>query len=56
MVKVHQKVAGCHRTYDGAQGFARLRFYLATATKHARNTYAALIDLFNGQAWTPATT
>lgn len=49
MVKVHQKVSGCHRTHDGAQGFARIRSYLA-ATKHARNTYQVLIDLFNGQA------
>lgn len=56
MVKVHQKVSGCHRTLTGAVGFLRLRSYLATATKQARNTYDALIDLFNGQAWTPATT
>lgn len=56
MVKIHQKVSGCHRTLTGAVGFVRLRSYLATTTKHARNTYQVLVDLFNGQAWTPATT
>ncbi len=56
MVKIHQKVSGCHRALTGAVGFVRLRSYLATTTKHARNTYQVLVDLFNGQAWTPATT
>ncbi|AXE39863.1 IS66 family transposase [Acidipropionibacterium virtanenii] len=56
MVKVHHKVSGTHRTLTGAEGFLRLRSYLATTAKQARNTYQALIDLFNGQAWTPATT
>lgn len=56
MVKVHQKVSGCHRTLTGAEGFLRLRSYLSTATKQACNTYQVLGDLFNGQAWTPATT
>lgn len=56
MVKIHQKVSGTHRTLTGAEGFVRLRSYLATAAKHARNTYTVLVDLFNGHAWTPATT
>jgi transposase len=40
------------RTLDGAQQFALIRSYLATATGH--NTFQALTDLIIGRPWLPA--
>ncbi|MEV0135003.1 transposase, partial [Dactylosporangium sp. NPDC050688] len=54
MVKIRQKVSGCLRTLDGAQQFALIRSYLATATAHGHNTLRALTDLITGRPWLPA--
>jgi transposase len=54
MVKIRQKVSGCLRTLDGAQQFALIRSYLATATTHGHNTLRALTDLITGRPWLPA--
>ncbi|MET7426860.1 transposase, partial [Dactylosporangium sp. NPDC005555] len=54
MVKIRQKVSGCLRTLDGAQQFALIRSYLATATTHGHNTFRALTDLIIGRPWLPA--
>lgn len=54
MVKVKQKVSGSMRTLGGAEGFVRLRSYLATARKHAVGALDALTGLAAGQAWNPA--
>ena len=53
MVKIRQKVSGCLRTLDGAQQFALIRSYLATATAHGRNTMDALTELATGRPWLP---
>ena len=55
MVKIRQKVSGSLRTLDGAQQFALIRSYLATATAHGRNIMDALTDLAAGRPWLPTT-
>ena len=56
MAKVKQKVSGCLRTLAGAQDFAAMRSYLATAAKHGRRPFDVLTELTNGNVWIPATT
>lgn len=53
MVKIRQKVSGSLRTLDGAQQFALIRSYLATATAHSRNIMDALTELAAGHPWLP---
>lgn len=53
MVKIRQKVSGGLRTLDGAQQFALIRSYLATATAHGRNIMNALTELVAGCPWLP---
>jgi transposase len=55
MVKIKQKVSGCMRTLAGAQDFAAMRSYLATAAKHGRRPFAVLTELTSGNVWMPAT-
>jgi transposase len=56
MVKVKQKVSGGMRTLAGAQDFAAMRSYLATAAKHGRRPFDVLTELTSGNVWIPATT
>src|SRR4051812_15265429 len=56
MAKIKQKVSGCMRTPSGAQDFAAMRSYLATAAKHGRRPFDALTELTTGNVWIPATT
>lgn len=56
MAKIKQKVSGCLRTLTGAQDFAAMRSYLATAAKHGRRPFDALTELTSGNVWIPATT
>ncbi|WP_028564437.1 IS66 family transposase [Salinispora tropica] len=53
MVKIRQKVSGSLRILDGAQQFALIRSYLATATPHGRNIISALTELAAGRPWLP---
>jgi len=53
MVKIRQKVSGCLRTLTGAQQFAAIRSYTATAGKHDINLYHALTRLAAGDPWLP---
>ena len=55
MVKIKQKVSGCMRTLTGAQDFAAMRSYLATAAKHGRRPFDVLTELTSGNVWIPAT-
>jgi transposase len=55
IVKIKQKVSGCMRTLTGAQDFAAMRSYLATAAKHGRRPFAVLTELTSGNVWMPAT-
>ncbi len=56
MVKIKQKVSGCMRTLTGAQDFAAMRSYLATAAKHGRRPFDVLTELTSGNVWIPAIT
>ena len=56
MVKVRQKISGCLRTSTGAQHFAAIRSYAATAGKNNINIYQALVQLAEGNAWLPQAT
>ena len=49
MTKVQQKVSGCFRSWDGAEGFCRIRSYLTTCRNYAVSASEALLDLFRGQ-------
>jgi hypothetical protein len=53
MVKVTQKVSGGFRTLEGAQRFGRIRGYLSTARKHAKNVFEAIRDAFDGNPFIP---
>jgi hypothetical protein len=54
MVKVKQKVSGGFRTLEGAQQFGRIRGYLSTARKHAKNAFEVIRDAFEGQPFIPS--
>ena len=48
--KVKEKISGCFRTRDGADGFMRLMSYIGTARKHKVSAYDALLEAVNGRA------
>ena len=54
MVKVKQKVSGGFRTLEGAQRFGRIRGYISTARKHAKNVFEAIRDAFGGNPFIPS--
>jgi transposase len=49
MVKVHQKISGCFRSWEGARAFCVIRSYLVTCRKRGIGAHAALSMLFNGK-------
>jgi transposase len=48
MFKVKQKVSGCFRTMEGAQNFAVIMSFIATARKHGLSAFHAIKDALNG--------
>jgi len=56
MVKIRQKISGCLRTLTGAEHFAAIRSYTATAGKNNINIYQALVQLADGRPWLPQPT
>jgi len=56
MVKIRQKISGCLRTLTGAEHFAAIRSYTATAGKNNINIYQALVQLAHGRPWLPQPT
>jgi transposase len=55
MPKLRIKVSGCMRTLTGAQEFAAIRTYTATAMRQGQNMLDVLIDAAAGDPWIPAT-
>ena len=47
--KVHQKIAGCFRSPEGAKFFCRIRSYISTYKKHGVSANEALTLLFLGK-------
>ena len=56
MPKLRIKVSGCMRTLTGAEHFAAIRSYTATAVRHGIGMLDALIQAITGKPWIPATT
>lgn len=56
MPKLRVKVSGCLRSLDGAQDFAAIRSYIATAARAGQNTLNVLIQAATGTPWIPAAT
>lgn len=54
MPKLRTKVSGSMRTLTGAEHFAAIRSYTATATRHGLDTLDALIQATAGNPWIPA--
>jgi hypothetical protein len=55
MPKLRIKVSGSMRTLTGAEHFAAIRSYTATATRHGINMLDALIAAAAGNPWIPTT-
>lgn len=55
MPKLRIKVSGCLRTLSGADEFAAIRSYTATAARHGENMLDVLIQAAQGHPWIPAT-
>jgi transposase len=53
MPKLRVKVSGSMRTTTGAEHFAAIRSYIATAARHGINTLDALIQAAAGNPWIP---
>jgi transposase len=49
MIKAHQKISGCFRSWEGAYYFCRIKSYLSTCEKHDISSADALKMLFEGQ-------
>jgi transposase len=56
MPKLRVKVSGGLRSLQGAQDFAAIRSYIATATRAGQNVFNALVQAAAGTPWIPATT
>jgi hypothetical protein len=54
MVKVKQKVSGGFCTLEGAKRFGRIRGYISTAHKHAKNVFEAIRDACDGSPCIPS--
>lgn len=49
MTKVHQKISGCFRSYEGSKFFCRIRSYISTCSKQGVSANEALTLLFLGK-------
>jgi transposase len=56
MPKLRVKVSGSLRSIDGAQDFAAIRSYIATAARAGQNILDVLAQAAAGTPWIPATT
>jgi transposase len=46
--KIKQKMAGCFRTFQGAQVYARIQSFISTVRKHQHNVFNELVATFSG--------
>ena len=53
MVKVRQKISGCHRTFAGTQVFARITSYISTSLKQHQNLLHNITNAIAGNPWIP---
>ena len=53
MAKLKQKIAGCFRTKEGGERFARIRGYLSTARKNGKTFLAAIQQALEGNPFVP---
>ena len=53
MVKVHQKVSGCFRSFLGGQILCRVRGYLSTMQKQGQPLFSALVSVMEGKPALP---
>jgi transposase len=53
MAKIRQKVAGCFRSWRGAEIICRICGYIFTMRKQGHNAVAALTRVFAGQRHLP---
>jgi transposase len=51
MVKIHQKISGCFRSFEGAEAFCATWSYLSTARKHGQSPLGVLVSAFQGKPW-----
>ncbi|GAB2962310.1 MULTISPECIES: IS66 family transposase [Streptomyces] len=54
--KLRIKVSGCLRPLQGAQDFAAIRTYLATAARQDQPMLDGLVQAMRGSPWMPAIT
>jgi transposase len=50
-IKVKQKIAGCFRTFKGAEHYARIASFISTTRKHKLNVFKELCNLFEGNSF-----
>ena len=51
--KIKLKMAGCFRTFEGAQDFARIHSVLSTIKKHGMNVYEAVVAMLKQPGYIP---
>ena len=56
MAKIRQKIAGCFRSWSGAEIFCRIRGYISTMRKQGHNILEALSSVFAGHPRMPRLT
>jgi hypothetical protein len=56
IAKIRIKVSGGLRSVEGANQFAKMRAYLSSCAKNGIGGLDALVRVFTGYPWLPATT